>query len=132
MLEHLSREGAKLFLHEAKRVLKIDGVLRVSIQDLKIGIDRYLMNDDADEFMTFLLVEGPPINTFKQYVFLFLNGYRHHQWMYDGKSLCKLLREVGLKNVKVCDEGETTIKNSDVLDLFERASESIIVEGTKQ
>ena len=132
MLEHLSREGAKLFLHEAKRVLKIDGVLRVSIPDLKIGIDRYLMNDDADEFMSFLLVEAPPINTFKQKVFLFLNGYRHHQWMYDGKSLCKLFREVGLKNVKVCDEGETTIKNSNGLDLFERASESIIVEGIKR
>lgn len=131
MFEHLSREGAKSFLYEAKRILQIDGVLRVSIPDLKIGVERYLINEDADEFMTSILVEAPPINTLKQKVFLFLNGYRHHQWMYDGKSLSSLFREVGLKNIKVCAEGETTIKNSTGLDLFERGSESVFVEGTK-
>lgn len=131
MLEHLSREGAKSFLNEAKRVLKIDGVLRVSIPDLKIEVERYLINEDADEFMTSLLVEAPPINTLKQKVFLFLNGYRHHQWMYDGKSLSSLFKELGFKNIKVCAAGETTIKNSSGLDLFERAEGSVFVEATK-
>jgi predicted SAM-dependent methyltransferase len=131
MFEHLSREGAKSFLNEAKRVLKIDGVLRVSIPDLKIEVERYLINEDADEFMTSLLVEAPPINTLKQKVFLFLNGYRHHQWMYDGKSLSSLFKEMGFKNIKVCVAGETTIKNSSGLDLFERGSQSVFVEGAK-
>ena len=85
MFEHLSREGAKSFLYEAKKILKIDGMLRVSIPDLKIYIEKYLANGDADEFMTGILVEAPSINTLKQKIFLFLNGYRYHQWMYYGR-----------------------------------------------
>tara|TARA_B100001063_G_scaffold246053_1_gene283781 strand:+ start:1940 stop:2308 length:369 start_codon:yes stop_codon:yes gene_type:complete len=81
MFDHLSREGAKSFLYEAKKILKTDGVLRVSIPDLKIYLEKYLINEDADEFMAGILVEAPPINTLKQKIFLFLNGYRHHQWM---------------------------------------------------
>tara|TARA_B100001093_G_C26740381_1_gene976371 strand:+ start:725 stop:1366 length:642 start_codon:yes stop_codon:yes gene_type:complete len=131
MLEHISREGAKTFLYEAKRVLKMDGVLRVSVPDLKIYLDKYSINKDADEFMTGILVEAPPINTLKQKLFLLLNGYRHHQWMYDGKSLSLLFKKVGLKNVKICAQGETTIKNPTNLDLFERSMDSVYVEGTK-
>lgn len=131
MFEHLSREGAKLFLYEAKRVLMIDGVLRVSVPDLKTYIDKYKNNEDADEFMSGILVEAPPINTLKQKLFLFLNGYRHHQWMYDGNSLSNLFKEAGLKNIKICAEGETTIKNSTGLDLYERGKNSVYVEGTK-
>ena len=131
MLEHLSREGAKSFLYEAKKVLKTDGVLRVSIPDLKIYLEKYSINEDADEFMTGIMVEAPSINTLKQKIFLFLNGYRHHQWMYDGKSLSKLFIEAGFRNIKICAEGETTIENSTGLDLFERGKNSVYVEGKK-
>tara|TARA_B110001450_G_scaffold256994_1_gene290065 strand:- start:5260 stop:5913 length:654 start_codon:yes stop_codon:yes gene_type:complete len=131
MFEHLSREGAKSFLYEAKKILKIDGVLRVSIPDLKIYIEKYLINEDANEFMTGILVESPPINTLKQKIFLFMNGYRHHQWMYDGESLSILFREAGFKNIKICAKGETAIKNSTGLDLFERGRDSVYVEGSK-
>jgi len=131
MLEHLSREGAKSFLYEANKILKIDGVLRVSIPDLKIYIEKYLINEDANEFMTGILVESPPINTLKQKIFLYINGYRHHQWMYDGRSLSILFREAGFKNIKICAKGETAIKNSTGLDLFERGRDSVYVEGSK-
>ena len=131
MLEHLSREGAKSFLYEANKILKIDGVLRVSIPDLKIYIEKYLINEDANEFMTGILVESPPINTLKQKIFLFMNGYRHHQWMYDGRSLSNLFREARFKNIKICAKGETAIKNSTGLDLFERGRDSVYVEGSK-
>jgi predicted SAM-dependent methyltransferase len=131
MFEHLSRQGAKSFLYEAKKILKIDGVLRVSIPDLKIYIEKYLANGDADEFMTGILVEAPSINTLKQKIFLFLNGYRHHQWMYDGESLSVLFREAGFKNIKVCAKGETSIKKSTGLDLCERGKNSVYVEGSK-
>jgi len=131
MFEHLSRDGAKSFLYEAKRVLKSDGVLRIAIPDLKIYADKYRVNEDADEFISEILVEAPPINTLKQKLLLFLNGYRHHQWMYDGKSLSILFRELGLKNIKICAAGETTIKNHTGLDLFESSYNSVYVEGTK-
>ena len=43
MLEHLSRDGAKFFLQEAYRILDNDGVLRVSVPDLKFHINQYLI-----------------------------------------------------------------------------------------
>tara|TARA_B100000780_G_scaffold235953_1_gene176685 strand:- start:339 stop:455 length:117 start_codon:yes stop_codon:yes gene_type:complete len=38
---------------------------------------------------------------------------------------------VGFKNIKICAEGETTIKNSTGLDLFERGINSVYVKGSK-
>ena len=131
MLEHLSREGARSFLREAIRILKSDGVLRVSVPDLKQQVQKYLKIEDADKFMSDIFVEPPRIDTLKQKVLLFLNGYRHHQWMYDEKSLSMLFKELGFKNITICKAGETTIKNPAGLDLYERASGSVYVEGTK-
>ena len=34
--------------------------------------------------MEAILVEAPPINSLKEKLILFITGYRHHQWMYDG------------------------------------------------
>tara|TARA_B100000780_G_scaffold235953_1_gene176686 strand:- start:537 stop:695 length:159 start_codon:yes stop_codon:yes gene_type:complete len=52
-------------LYEAKKILKIGGVLRVSISGLKIYLEEYLIYEDADEFMIGVLVEAPLINTLK-------------------------------------------------------------------
>ena len=42
--------------------------------------------------MEAILVEAPPINSLKEKLILFITGYRHHQWMYDGKSITLLLK----------------------------------------
>ena len=78
-----------------------------------------------------LFVEAPPINSLKEKLQLFFIGYRHHQWMYDGKSLSNLIKNLGFKNVKVCKKGETSIKNINGSNLFERSDESVYVEGLK-
>ena len=39
MLEHISRDGALVFLSEALRVLKTNGVLRISVPDLRMAIN---------------------------------------------------------------------------------------------
>lgn len=129
MVEHLSQEGAKSFLREVKRVLKSDGVVRIAVPDLRIAIDDYLKSNDADAFMRGIYVQAPEIKTLKQKINLFVSGYRHHQWMYDGNSLTKLLLEMGFKNVEVCTNGKTNILNPEVLDLYEREKQSVYVEG---
>ena len=129
MVEHLSQEGAKSFLREVKRVLKSDGVIRIAVPDLRIAIDDYLKSNDADAFMRHIYVQAPEIKTLKQKIKLFVSGYRHHQWMYDGNSLTKLLLEMGFKNVEVCTNGKTNISNPEVLDLYEREKQSVYVEG---
>jgi predicted SAM-dependent methyltransferase len=131
MIEHLSRDGVLSFLKDALRVLNSGGVLRIAVPDLNILLNEYLHSKDADQFMSSSYVQAPPIKTIKQKIQLFISGYRHHQWMYDGVSLSKLLREVGFRDVVVCKNGFTKILNPGKLNLYEREKQSVYVEGIK-
>jgi len=131
MLEHLSRDEVSNFLKESLRVLESDGTLRVAVPNLRKAINNYIIKQNADDFMSEILVQAPPINTFRQKLHLLITGYRHHQWMYDDNSLCLLLKSFGFRNVKVYKEGETQIKNYEGLDLYERSEDSVYVEGIK-
>ena len=131
MFEHLSRDEAILFLKDALRVLDNGGVLRISVPDLRHLINNYIANKDADEFMSKMFVSAPSLNLLRQKFILFFVGYRHHQWMYDGASLSKLMLESGFKDAIVQDAGETCIKNFIGLNLFEREEESVYVEAIK-
>ena len=62
--------------------------------------------------------------------FLFI-GFRHHQWMYDARSLSKLLLEVGFKETFILNAGKTMIKNYGNLNLYERKEESLYLEAIK-
>jgi predicted SAM-dependent methyltransferase len=131
MVEHLSQDRAIIFLKESMRVLKVGGVLRIAVPDLKIAVEKYLESKDADAFMRGILVQAPPMRSLKQKISLLVSGYRHHQWMYDGASLTKLLIEMKYKNVEVCRQGYTNISDTDGLNLHERAEQSVFVEGIK-
>ena len=131
MVEHLSRNGVLIFLNEALRILRIDGILRVSVPDLQISINNYLAEGDANNFMERIYVQAPTIDNLKEKLKLFFSGYRHHQWMYDGQSLSLLMQTSGFRNVKIYEKGRTSIKNKDGLDLYERDEESVYVEGIK-
>jgi len=131
MFEHLSRNGAKNFLKEAKRVLEPRGIIRIAVPDLKLAVNSYINSQDADNFMEKMLVEAPPIDSFKEKILLFLNGYRHHQWMYDGASLSKMLLENDFKDVEICADGYTKIEDPGNLNLYEQAETTVYVEGVK-
>ena len=131
MLEHLSQDGARRFLKESLRVLEEGGVLRIAVPDLKLAVEEYIATEDADTFVRDILVQAPPFNTLKQKMQLFVSGYRHHQWMYDGNSLSKLLKEMGFKDVEVCTSGYSKGSKSSGLDLYERIENSVYVEGVK-
>ncbi len=131
MLEHLSREGALIFLSEALRILKTEGVLRIAVPDLQMPIESYTKKGDADEFMESIFVKAPPIGSLKEKLQLIFSGYRHHQWMYDGKSLSLLIEKSGFRNARVYKNGETSIKNLKGLNLNERSDESVYVEAIK-
>ena len=131
MFEHLSQTGATKFLNETHRILEKEGILRINIPDIRILVDRYLEHGDADLFMTELKVQPLPTRTLRQKIVFFFTGYRHHQWMYDGRSLCKLLEIHGFQSVQICKSGFTQIQNPADLDLHEREDISVIVEGKK-
>jgi predicted SAM-dependent methyltransferase len=131
MIEHLSRDDVVFFLNEVIRVLELGGILRVVVPDLKHALNSYIKNQDADIFMEKIYVTPPPINSIKQKISLFFNGYRHHQWMYDEKSLTKLIKTVGFRKVFICKAGETNIADPGNLNLYERSEDSIYIEALK-
>jgi hypothetical protein len=105
--------------------------LRISDPDLKIIVDEYCSVGNADQFMEQMYVSAPSIKSIKQKIGLLVAGYRHHQWMYDGKSLSKIMTKVGFRDVTIQAPGVTLIEMKDGLDLFERSDQSIFVEGRK-
>lgn len=131
MLEHLSREGARKFLRECMRVLVDGGCLRLAVPDLGAIVNEYIRHHDADAFMERMLVAPPALGSLRNLVTLMVTGYRHHQWMYDGSSLVKLLHSEGFCDARIYSAGETRIINAEGLDLDERKEESVYAEALK-
>ena len=131
MLEHLSKNSANHFIKECNRVLKKGGILRIVVPDIKKIVDDYLLNEDADDFLERTLLVAPSIESLKSKILFFLVGYRHHQWMYDSKSLQKLLLNNGFNNPIEQTPGQTLIPHADGLNLSERSEESIYIEAIK-
>jgi len=129
MLEHLDRDEAVGFLKEARRVLRSGGILRLAVPDLGKQVRDYIESKDADAFVTGTHLAQPRPRTLAQRLRILLVGTRHHQWMYDGESLSRLLREQGFDNPRAMQAGESGIEDPGGLDLRERAAESVYVEA---
>lgn len=131
MLEHLDRIEVTGFLREAARILRPGGILRVAVPDIRKQVEQYTRVGDADLFIesTQLCVARP--RSFGQRLSLLLVGPRHHQWMYDGPSLSRLLASQGFVNADVLPLGRTRIPFPEPLDLHERAAESVYVEAER-
>lgn len=130
MLEHLDHEEVARFLAEARRLLRSGGTIRLAVPDLHKQVCRYAESGDADEFIASTRLCQPRPKTFAQRLSMLLVGTRHHQWMYDGASLCRLLQAHGFVNPAVLPPGETNIENPEPLDLKERMIDSVYVEAS--
>ncbi len=98
MLEHLDKNEVKQFLQEAKRVLRRGGIIRIAVPDLQYHVDNYLQDKDADIFISKLLLTKQRPKSLAAKLSYLLVSDRHHQWMYDGHSLCKLLKMEGFND----------------------------------
>ncbi len=129
MLEHLDQDQVATFLKEARRVLVSGGIIRLALPNIRYHVDNYLHDNDADNFIEKTLLACPPRKTSLDKLKHFLVGDRHHLWMYDGDSLCKLLLAAGFQSPQVMESGTTTIRDPGPLNLRERAPESVFVEA---
>jgi glycosyltransferase involved in cell wall biosynthesis/predicted SAM-dependent methyltransferase len=108
MLEHLSSDETLAFLKECNRVLKPDGVMRISAPDARLLCKKYLKGeimeykwvnvgveqaDDEAEALFHLLIAG-------------------HKTIYDYEAMEKLLLRLGFKDVKRMKFGKS---QSDVI-----------------
>lgn len=129
MLEHLDRAEAKRFLSEALRVLQPGGILRIAVPDLKLLVGQYNASGDADALMEIAMLAAEKPRGFIRKLAAAFVGPRHHHWMYDGKSLCKLLLNNGFVDPRPLTAGQTRIDGPGPLDLHERESTSLYVEA---
>lgn len=129
MLEHLDKYECATFLKEAKRVLIHGGIIRLALPDLRFHIDNYLKEKNADKFIEETMLTKNKPRTLLEQIKELIIGDRHHMWMYDRDSLCRLLISSGFKDPQVLEPGSTLITNPGPLDLEERSPESVFVEA---
>lgn len=129
MLEHLDRESARAFLAEVRRVLMPRAVVRIAVPDLRKLVEEYRVDADADAFVEHSLLTRPKPTKLLDRLKYMLVGDRHHQWMYDGESLVRLLAAAGFEDPRVIPAGSTQIADPGPLDLWERVEVSVYVEA---
>jgi SAM-dependent methyltransferase len=130
MLEHLHPRDARLFLAEVKRVLRPGGIIRLALPDLEMIVRAYIAHGDADTMVESTLLATPVCSGVLGKLRFLVVGNRHHLWMYDGRSLCRLLAACGFSEATVMSAGSTRIPYASPLDLNERADQSVYVEAT--
>ena len=131
MVEHLDRREVQTFLMEARRVLQPGGVIRIAVPDLSLLVNSYQATGDADAFISKTHMGlNRPVKISARLKTL-VTGLRHHLWMYDGPSMVRLLSNAGFSDVRIMAPGDTYISAPGSLDLKERASESVYVEGVQ-
>jgi predicted SAM-dependent methyltransferase len=128
VLEHLDCRQVEQFLSEVRRILAPGGVLRIAVPDLGLFVERYRQSEDADAFLESLRLahEKPRLLSLPR---VLLRLARGHAWMYDERSLTRLLREHGFTEATALPAGKTMMADTSGLDLREREDESLYVEA---
>jgi SAM-dependent methyltransferase len=142
--EHLYLDQAMRLLQECFRVLKAGGILRLAVPDLESSCRQYIEGVQnnartergefpADVFVRQLLMvrEAEPRGIVDRWFKPILGKHTIHCWQYDWQSLSARFLAVGFTNVRHCSYLQSAIPNINSLDLAEKASESLYVEGTK-
>jgi len=88
-----------------------------------------MKDGDADAFMADTHLSRTRPRALGSRLSILFVGPRHHQWMYDGESLCRLLQSHGFINAESVAPGQTKIPDPGKLDLWERSDESVYVEA---
>ena len=130
LLEHLSRRDGRRFLAECNRVLRVGGIVRLVVPDLRYSVDQYLEGRImADEFLQALGVwpeqsEGRLKQRFGP-LFRF-----PHKCMYDSRTLPAILSEMGFQDT-AREAFESDIADISSVELRDRTKNAVIVEGRK-
>lgn len=133
MIEHLHEEDGINCLKECLRILKPGGVIRTIAPDRTFYEN--MVNDDKSVFVknycTRIFKTKPYIGVARKISHRGLNEQGHY-WVPTIDMLIKQHENVGFKNVKQCNYGESAHEGLAV-DLVDglREYESIIVEGIK-
>jgi predicted SAM-dependent methyltransferase len=124
-LEHLSLDQAKAFLRECYRVLKPEGIIRISVPDGELYLRNYFENR---EWM--LARRNRQFNTPMQVVNEVFRQKLEHQYCYDFETIQILIEEMGFIDVQRVRGNDGRCKEL-IINQKERSFESLIVEAIK-
>ncbi|MBL1208172.1 methyltransferase domain-containing protein [Geminocystis sp. GBBB08] len=132
-IEHISLQQAVEWLKEIRRLLKPDGILRLSTPDLYLYVSGYL--DSSNNFyqqhhqnLTNMGFKNPPQR--KAWMVNQIFRFWGHQWIYDFEEIQTIAVAAGFKpeSVVKCKFREGSIPEVYRLDLAIRSDESLYVE----
>ena len=130
-LEHFSKEEGRRFLSECHRVLRKNGIIRIVVPDLRHDVMKYIEGETlADDFVEKLgVLYEDSDNTLKKKLSPLFQF--PHKCMYDNSRLVEILNEIGF-DASVKAAFDSAIKDIRLVELEDRANNSVIVEGCKQ
>ncbi len=118
LIEHLFKEDALKLFKEAHRVLKPNGILRVSTPDLDLAIK--LFNENKTEDALYFFFKNSKQNN---------RYFTWHKYLYNFQLLKKYLNEAGFEKVYRCSFKQGKVPDIDRLD--NRPEQSLFVEAVK-
>jgi len=112
-------------LGELRRVLKVGGVLRISVPDAELAVHRFLAG--WDQFPISQEIERTESGRFLRY--LLWHGDARSAFTFE--SLTDALNRAGFQNVRRCQFRQTHSEYPEIVDLDTREGESLFVEAIK-
>lgn len=125
-IEHLEKEEARQLLRECRRVLATDGRIRLVVPDLKKVAKKYFEGGGADEFNREFFGFDKDRTSWPTRLFI-----RGHQWMYDEKTLRKLLEEAGFRKIETSSCRQSLMPDVDRLDLEVHQELGLYMEASR-
>lgn len=108
LLEHLDYHQAKNMLNECYRVLKPNGIIRITTPSLEFLLDLYFHPEKElnNEYLKYdskrFNLPCNPVYSINQFHILW-----GHKIIYDEKTLKEFLHETGFINIKKCEVGKS-------------------------
>ena len=116
-IEHLYKQDAKKLLQDCYRVMKPDGILRVSIPDLEYAISLYSSGKKYEMLNNYFFIEDDSF-------------YARHKFMYDFEIISEVLRSIGFHSIQKLKYQYGEVPDLPILD--NRPDESLFIEAKKQ
>lgn len=113
-------------LWEMKRMLKPDGVLRLSLPDLDRAIRAYQNNDRS-----YFLIPDEHVQSIGGKLVTQLIWYGQSRTMFTYDFIAEFLTRIGFRNICACRFRETANRYPEIVELDNREPESLFVEAIK-
>ncbi len=124
--EHFTWVESLRVAKECLRVLRPGGVLRIVVPDLRLIVREYL--EDSNPLASRRFLDRLALShTFHDWV----HPGANHSQLFDERSLTHLLQQAGFPHSEVSRFMESRIPDIARIELTERKSESLYVEGVK-